>query len=176
MRLWYQILTPLLSLFFVRVDLTDLFPLLIPVKVIKVYDGDTLLLSSGSYRLKVRLMHIDSAEKDQLFLNSQVSAGKASLRCLKETLASEQHLILSAHGFDIYGRILGDVNELSYRLIHRGCTSLYPHARFTSRHEMFRYLTALKTAKDLRKGLWGLGNYMLPKKWRKLSKRYGHRR
>jgi endonuclease YncB( thermonuclease family) len=175
MRFGYQILMPLLSLFLVRVDLTDLIPLNIPVKFHKAYDGDTILVSRGSYFLKVRLIHIDSPEKDQLFLNSHISAGEASLQCLKEALKFEQSLLLTVHGFDIYRRILGDVNGLSYRLIQRGCTSLYPQARFSSRGEMFRYLTAFKYAQVTRRGLWGAGNYLLPKKWRTLNKRYVRR-
>lgn len=85
MRRPYQILMPLLSLFLVRVDLTDLFPLTVPVKVLKVYDGDTILVSHGSYQMKIRLSRIDSPEKGQPFMNGAGDAGAYSGHCLKKS-------------------------------------------------------------------------------------------
>ena len=75
MGAFYQILLPLLSLFLVRVDLTDLFPLHIEVQLHKIYDGDTVLVGHGTYSWKVRFSKIDSPEKNQNFLGSRASAG-----------------------------------------------------------------------------------------------------
>lgn len=174
MRRPYQILMPLLGLFFCRVDLTDQFPLTIPVTVEKVYDGDTLLVKKGSYSWKVRLSLIDSPEKGQRFLNSTIDAGKVSSDCLNEVMVGRNQ-VLKVKAFDMYGRILGDVGKLNFELIEKGCTTLYPFARFDSIAEKFLYLKALKKAKALKQGLWQYGGFLQPKLYRKISKRYGHR-
>lgn len=172
---FYQILLPLLSLFLVRVDLTDLFPLHIEVQLHKIYDGDTVLVKHGSYSWKVRFSKIDSPEKSQSFLGSRASAGIYSKNCLHELLNKEGLLTLKIEKEDIYGRILGDLNQISLKLIEAGCTTIYPHARFDSKEEKFLYLKALKIAKASRRGLWQYGGFMQPKYWRKFSKRSARR-
>lgn len=172
----YQILLPLLSLFLVRVDLTDLYPLKIPVKVLKVYDGDTVLVSHGNYQFKVRLLKIDSPEKGQPFLTKKGDSGLHSTVCLQRLapIHSEQELWIVKE--DIYGRILGELKGISLKLIEKGCTTLYPHGEFSSVREKYQYLRALKKAKAQRVGLWSLGGIRQPKLWRKSSKRISHRR
>lgn len=171
----YQILMPLLSLFLVRVDLTDLFPLKIPVKVLKVYDGDTVLVGHGSLQMKVRFSKIDSPEMGQPFFNSHQDAGALSKKCLEKILSKNSVHQLKIEKEDIYGRILGDLDNLSFKLIQSGCTTLYPHATFDSRKEKMNYLVALKKAKASRRGLWQYGGFRQPKLWRKFSKRNGYR-
>lgn len=174
MRRPYQILMPLLGLFLVRVDLTDLFPMKFPVEVVKIYDGDTLLVRNGPFSAKVRLSKVDAPEKRQPFLSGKGDSGFVSAQCLRRVLSSEHHeLIIEKQ--DMYGRILGDLNGLSYDLVLNGCVALYPHAVFGSQQEKFRYLRAQKTAKAAYRGLWKYHGFMQPKKWRKISKRVAHR-
>ncbi len=179
MRTPYQYGIPLLSLFMVRVDLTDLYPLKIPVRMEKVLDGDTVKVSSGNYLLKLRLSRIDSPEKGQPFLgSSKGDAGVFASDCFKKTIGNKKDFTLRLERFDIYGRMLGDIDELSLRLIQNGCASLYPMAEFSSRQEKWIYLKAIKTAKENRVGLWSRGGYEVPKSWRKkylrFSKRIAH--
>lgn len=171
----YQILLPLLSLFLVRVDLTDLFPLKIPVKVLKVYDGDTVLVSHGNYQFKVRLLKIDSPEKGQPYLTTNADAGLRSSRCLARLAPenSEQELWIIKK--DIYGRVLGELKGISLKMIELGCATLYPHAEFASVKEKYLYLQALKKAKAQQVGLWSSGGIRQPKLWRKSNKRISRR-
>lgn len=171
----YQILLPLLSLFLVRVDLTDLYPLKLPVKVLKVYDGDTVLVAHGSYQFKVRLLKIDSPEKGQPYLTNKGDAGLSSTLCLQRLapVHSKQELWIIKE--DIYGRILGELKGISLKLIEMGCTTLYPHAEFSSVREKYQYLRALKKAKAHHVGLWESGGIRQPKLWRKSSKRISRR-
>lgn len=166
---FYQIFIPLLSLFLVRVDLTDLIPLNLPVKVLKIYDGDTLLVGKGSYHWKVRFLKLDAPEKGQPFINGRGDAGLKSEICLKKVLKTHKPMHLFIHGTDMYGRVLGEIEGLSLRLIQEGCSTLYPYARFSSRHEKYVYLRALKKAKASRRGLWQYGGFRQPKIWRKLK-------
>ena len=167
----YQILIPLLSLFLNRVDLTDLYPLKLPVELIEIYDGDTVLVKTGNYKFKVRLSKIDSPEKGQRFLGENKDAGAFAKVCFQKLLLKEGGVILKIEKWDIYGRVLGDVNELSFKSIQAGCSTLYPYAEFDSKREKFQYLKALKIAKASRRGLWQYGGFLQPKIWRKLSKR-----
>lgn len=169
MRGFYQILMPLLSLFLVRVDLTDLFPLKFHVELLNIADGDTVKVRHGSYNFILRLGKIDSPEKQQ------VPHGRISKICLEKILRKEKKLTLSMNGYDIYGRVLGDLNDASLRMIDEGCSTLYPHATFSSKAEKTLYLVALKKAKAGRRGLWQYGGFLRPKLFRKLSRRSGYR-
>lgn len=168
MRRPYQIFMPLLSLFLVRVDLTDLYPLFMEVEILKVYDGDTVLIQKGSFQQKVRLSRIDAPEKDQPYLNGQRGAGPLAMKCLESLLGKKGMLKIEGH--DIYQRILGDVDEVSLKLVKEGCVALYPYARFESVAEKYVYLKSYFRARQLRKGLWAFGGVMQPKAWRKKNK------
>ena len=138
----YQILLPLLSLFLVRVDLTDLYPLKYEVKIQKIVDGDTLHVFLGHSLLKIRLSKLDSPEKGQPFLGSDEDSGHFALLCAKKILASQKRFVLKIERPDIYGRLLGDIEGLSFKLIRNGCAGLYPFAQFAYRFEKSQYLQA----------------------------------
>lgn len=165
----YQFLLPLLSLFWVRVDLTDLFPLEVQVHILNIRDGDTLTVKSGSQIFKVRLSRIDAPELHQYFLGTKIDAGIVSRNCLRNIAKKET--VLRIEGMDIYHRILGDAGGLNYQAVVNGCSGIYPHANFSSVTEKMIYLRALMKARKERRGVWAFGGYMLPKKWRKISKR-----
>lgn len=167
----YQILMPLFSLFLVRVDLTDLFPIYTKVKLLKIYDGDTLLLGKGSYQFRLRISKIDAPEMGQEFLSSKKDAGLVSMDCLKKIIANKEEFILKIEKYDMYKRVLGDVDDLSLKLIKKGCAGLYPYAQFRNVNEKFTYLRALKVAKSQRLGLWDFGGYKQPMIWRKLKRK-----
>ena len=169
MRGPYQILLPLLSLLLVRVDLTDLFPLSLEVKVAQVLDGDTLELSSGNYRFRLRLSRIDAPELDQPFLTGGAGAGELSRKCLSSILTGKGILRLEA--FDMYGRMLGDFNDVNLRMIRRGCAVLYPFAKFASKREKSLYVLTQNSAKRKGLGIWEKGGILSPRKWRKFKKR-----
>jgi endonuclease YncB( thermonuclease family) len=170
----YQILLPLLSIFLVRVDLTDLYPLSLKVQLLEVYDGDTVLVSHGTYRFKVRFLKVDAPELNQPFLTTRGGAGELSRVCLENILANERELSLRIEGTDVYKRTLGDINNVSLKLIERGCSTLYTYARFSNAQEKYVYLRALKKAKAQQVGLWHYRGILRPDKWRKFSKRISH--
>jgi len=167
MRRPYTIFLPLLSLFLVRVDLTDLCALRYPVEIVKLYDGDTLLLQLGPTQVRLRLSKIDSPEKGQPFSGQTEDAGLASKRCLEQQLKQIKQPVLIWEKRDIYGRVLGDIEGLSFRLVSHGCTGLYPYAQFSSKEEKYRYLKALQIARRNKLGVWSKGGYLTPALWRK---------
>lgn len=170
----YQILIPLLSLFWVRVDLTDLYPLKLQVQTVEIMDGDTLTVQAGKMTIKVRLSKLDAPEMKQTFYQSRKNAGVFSRNCLRRIIPEKGTLSIS--GFDMYQRSLGDFAGVNLKAVSLGCSGLYPHANFSSVQEKTQFLKALIKAKKERRGVWAWGGYVLPKKWRKLSKRSGYRR
>lgn len=174
MRGPYQILLPLLSLFLVRVDLTDLVPIRMEVEILKVYDGDTVLVKKGSFEYKVRLSRIDAPEKGQPFLAKNGDAGAWSKKCLSDLLNPVGELEI--YGIDIYGRILGDIDQVSFLLVEKGCVSLYPHAKFKNQSEKYLYLRSLNEAKNRKRNLWAFGGIEQPKAWRSKNKHHFRKR
>ncbi|MFL5785295.1 MAG: thermonuclease family protein [Bacteriovoracaceae bacterium] len=155
-----------------RVDLTDLFPLTIPVQVIDIHDGDTMTVRSGRRMMRVRLSRIDAPELSQKFHQSKMNAGFPARDCVRKLVPAET--VLSIQGFDLYHRTLGDIGGINYLAVKNGCAGIYPHARFSSVNEKMEFLRALNEAKKNRRGVWGHGCYMIPKKYRKISKRGEH--
>ncbi|MGE3609775.1 MAG: thermonuclease family protein [Bacteriovoracaceae bacterium] len=164
MRRPYQILIPLLSLFLARVDLTDIYPLKIEAQILKVIDGDTLWIKSGAREFSLRLMKLDAPEKPQLFLNGRESAGLYSQNCLKRLIKNKR--VVSLYKLDIYGRVLGEIGNVSLEMIENGCAVLYPYTVFDSRKEKSLFLQAEAKARKDRKGLWGRGGILSPKLFR----------
>ena len=62
----YHFLLPLLSIFLVRVDLTDLIPLQMKFKRWEVLDGDTVKVEFSNSSFRVRLLNIDAPEMGQM--------------------------------------------------------------------------------------------------------------
>lgn len=171
MRRPYQILMPLLSLMFNRVDLTDLYPLQLEVKLVKFIDADTVEVQHNKKLLRVRLSKVDAPEKKQPWLKGEGSAGMEALNCAKRVVGNKQSFILKIEKTDIYGRLLGDLDEVSFELIKAGCVSLYPFTTFENKREKGRFLRAWLEARHSHRGLWSGSGYLEPKAWRKLSKR-----
>src|SRR5690554_1512835 len=150
MKRTYHFLLPVLSLFLVRVDLTDLVPLRMSVKSVKVLDGDTMMVGIGRNQFKVRLMYIDAPERGQT--GNSIDFGDYSTDCLKKIIKEPKTLMV--YGYDRYGRILGEVDDLSIRMVLEGCAYLYEYAKFSSRAERTKFLIAQNKAQKLQKGLW----------------------
>lgn len=165
----YQILLPLFSLFLVRVDLTDLWPLKLDVEILEIYDGDTVLIKNNQFKARLRFSKVDAPEKGQPFADGRGDAGEYSRKCLVKLL-SRQNATLTIEGFDMYGRILGDLDKTSYALIKSGCSCLYPHAKFANQKQKYIYLRAFQKAKRLKKGLWAQSGVEQPKNWRRKNR------
>lgn len=175
MRRPYQILLPLLSLFLVRVDLTDLSPLVLNVRLVRLLDGDTAEVKYRGQSLTVRFSGVDAPELGQPFLSGEGDAGEKSAQCTREIFDKQKDLKLRIFGQDIYGRILGDISGLNLKLVRKGCSSLYPYASFASRREKWKFIHALNQAKKQKLGIWKSGGFQSPKLWRKKSKKTSKR-
>lgn len=154
----YHFIIPLLSIFLVRVDLTDLHPLYLEASELQVLDGDTVRVKLGGGRHKVRLQFIDAPEL------GQQEVGQKSADCLKRNLSFPWRIRVD--GFDLYGRVLGDVNDVSIRLLQKGCVYLYSYARFQNLKQKGDYLRAQDSARRFQRGLWNF-KVLNPQEYRK---------
>ncbi len=76
-------------------------PVPAPGRVVRVLDGDSLLVEAGASRIEVRLHGIDCPERTQPY--------SARARRLTRELAHGREVRLVTHGTDAYGRTLAEV-------------------------------------------------------------------
>ena len=141
-------------LLFISISFAD------PIKIIKIYDGDTITaLTSQKEKIKIRLYGIDAPELKQPF-------GKASKRHLID-LISNKSLNINEKGKDKYGRTLavlynGD-QDINAKMVIDGYAWAYD--KFSKDYVAFQ-----QSAQMLQKGLWIDKNIVRPSDFRKLKK------
>lgn len=146
----YHFLLPLLSIFLVRVDLTDLIPLKVLVKDLEILDGDTVLVKFNHSSFRVRLLYIDAPERTQM--HGSVDLGDFATKCLKKIIRTP--VVLTIHGHDKYHRILGVLGNSSLEMVKNGCAYIYDYTKFESRAQKTRFLIEQNRAQNSRLGLW----------------------
>nr|DAO49594.1 MAG TPA: nuclease-like protein [Caudoviricetes sp.] len=131
-----------------------------PIKVIKIYDGDTITaLTSQKEKIKIRLYGIDAPELKQPF-------GKASKRHLID-LISNKSLNINEKGKDKYGRTLAVLyngnQDINAQMVIDGYAWAYD--KFSKDYVAFQ-----QNAQALKKGLWIDKDVVRPSDFRKLKK------
>ncbi len=115
-----------------------------------IYDGDTMRLTCGGRKMKVRLYCIDAPEMKQR------PWGKESRDYLR-SITPRQVKVLE-HGKDRYGRIIGEVwtndgdeiqENLNLAMVWAGRAVVY-HRYCSDKN----YYTAEKNARGLKSGVW----------------------
>jgi micrococcal nuclease len=140
-----------------------------PAKVLKIYDGDTVLVAKGWSRVMIRLDSIDCPEDGQHW------GDNAKYGLIK--LIGGRTVHLEQYGADDYGRTLatlyvrrenGDwqnVNERMVTLGHAWVMRMYYDHLPPDRQHKLNKLEAWAKSKNV--GLWGTPNPMPPWQWRK---------
>jgi endonuclease YncB( thermonuclease family) len=128
-------------------------------KVLVVMDGDTVLVMSGAFKAKIRLVNIDAPEKDQ-------SYGKQSQESL-QSLIGGKIIHVESKAVDKYGRTIalisiGDIN-VNEEQVRRGMAWAYSRSR-----EGKTYTRLQREAQLARRGLWHQFDPQQPSQWRKL--------
>ncbi|MFN4220159.1 MAG: thermonuclease family protein [bacterium] len=141
------------------------------VELIKVIDGDTLLVRSNKEEFKVRLIGIDTPESSynkKLIRDSQKTSkntqeilemGRKSKEFTKKLVSSSKYLYLEydVQTYDKYNRKLAYVyldnkEMLNYILIREGYAKVYtfpPNVKYQE-----KFVEAQKLAQQQKKGLW----------------------
>ena len=155
MKSWFLIVLLVLSGYLFSAELKG--------KVIKVSDGDTIMILTEEKRpVRIRLDKIDAPEKKQAF-------GYQSKKYLS-SLIFRKDIIVKYKKIDRYGRVLGiiyyDGQDINLLMIKSGMAHHYRHFDKT-----LEYMIAEKEARENRVGLWQDANPIEPYQFRKLSKR-----
>lgn len=131
-----------------------------PIKIIKIYDGDTITaLTSQKEKIKIRLYGIDAPELKQPF-------GKASKRHLIDLILNKS-LNINEKGKDKYGRTLAVLHngdqDINAQMVIDGYAWAYD--KFSKDYVAFQ-----QKAQALKKGLWIDKDVVRPSDFRKLKK------
>lgn len=127
-------------------------------KVIRVSDGDTILLQSGSQRIKVRMYGIDAPELKQNY-------GEDSKNYLEKRILNK-NVNVKVINEDKYGRKVGKVfyknKDINLEMIKTGNAWFYEyHAKKEK-----EYRKASKSAQEQKLGLWKDKNPQNPRNFR----------
>jgi micrococcal nuclease len=150
-------------------QLKENFEALPKAKVIRVLDGDSLIVRKGRYELEIRLDSIDCPEDGQPW------GDKARFGLVK--LVGGQWVSLEEHGMDHYGRTLAtifvrkeneEIMNVNERMVMLGHAWFMRHY---SNHLPFDRIASLSRienwAKSKRVGLWRTVSPIPPWAWRK---------
>jgi endonuclease YncB( thermonuclease family) len=134
-------------------------------KVIKVLDGDTLIVKRGKERVKIRLYGVDCPEKGQRY-------GPEATQFATELFLDKKVRVEAVHT-DQYGRTVGLIRTgrtmLNRELVRAGYAWVYP--TYCKEEPFCSKLIKLEAkAKKKKKGLWQQKRPVAPWVWRKKHK------
>lgn len=133
-------------------------------KVVRVIDGDTIIVLKDRKQIRVRLYGIDAPESRQAY-------GKRAKQFLSSKIAGKQVKIVDK-GNDVYKRLLGYViyNNININglMVSEGYAWAYA---YKNRYIVPSFKTAQDQAKRNRKGLWRDKNPINPYQFRKMNRK-----
>lgn len=129
-------------------------------QVVKVVDGDSLIVQSGGEEVEIRLYGVDAPEYHQPY-------GKEADRFVRQMAGQGKEVKIYPKGKDKHGRevvrVFVDKKELNLEIIKAGLAWWY--ARYAPL--MTHYYDAQKEAQKARRGLWLEDDPEPPWIWRK---------
>ena len=135
-----------------------------PGQVVRIVDGDTILLATDGARHRVRLAGIDAPERNQPW-------GDASTRELRRQIAG-QEVVVEWSKKDRWKRLIGvirlDGEDMNLHLVERGFA--WHYKRYQDEQDpkdRQAYSAAEKAAQGARRGLWFDPESVPPWEWRK---------
>jgi endonuclease YncB( thermonuclease family) len=133
-------------------------------RVVRIVDGDTLVLEVSGARYRVRLAGIDAPERNQLW-------GEAATRELRRMLAGRA-VVVEWHKRDRWKRLIGVVKlsgeDTNLHMVDRGLAWHYKrYAAEQAATDREAYSTAESAAQEARRGLWSDPEPIPPWEWRR---------
>ena len=140
-----------------------------PWTVLKVYDGDTVLVAGAGQRQVVRLLGIDAPETSK----APGEPGQPYSRKARQHLADlvlNRSVNLLAYGEDRYQRTLAVLfngqEDINHAMIQAGLAEVY-RGRTPEGFDKAPYLASEAQARRARRGMWRQGDaYRSPMKWK----------
>ncbi len=128
--------------------------------VVKVIDGDSLLLRTGKKNIEIRLYGVDSPEYNQPF------AGKA--KALAKQSVLDQKVLVRPVAYDSFQRLVAiveyDGRTLNSELVGAGLAWVYPH--YCRKKICRSWQQREDAARVKKKGLWSGDRPVPPWQWR----------
>ena len=142
-------------------------------RVVKVFDGDSILVNAMNLSLSVRLIGIDAPELGYKGKKGQAFSRKAK-NYLKKRV-SNRKVRLKLYGTDRFNRQLAEVfvdgKNINLELLRKGLAEVY-QGRKPEALDKETYLKMEAMAKKEKQAIWQLGkSYKSPKQWRKENPR-----
>ena len=142
-------------------------------QVLKVYDGDSLLVKGLDLTLKIRMVGIDAPETGGRSKPGQPYSKKAHLYLSR--LVKDRAVTLKSYGLGGYNRVLAEVfssdTNVNLEMIKMGLAEVY-QGRKPEHFDASPYVAAQIRARNNRIGMWSLGSrYKSPRQWRKENPR-----
>jgi micrococcal nuclease len=146
------------------------------VKLIRVVDGDSIIVSKNGQYLKIRLIYIDAPESKQVAMDHWTEVGKISKSILVELLAGQKWIKIKIHKKDIYHRFLSEVYNgegvnINLKMIQLGGAMIYKFAQFSKRQTRLDYSWAFEKALHNKLGIWAYGGVQNAYYFRQLIKK-----
>lgn len=137
--------------------------------VVKVYDGDTILVAGAGGRRVVRLLGIDAPETSK----GRAKPGQPYSQKARQHLADlvlNQPVALTVYGRDRYQRALAVVHRgnqnINLAMVRAGLAEVY-RGRTPETFDKAPYLRSQADARKAQKGMWRQGAaYISPIRWK----------
>ncbi len=139
-------------------------------QVVKVYDGDTILVKKYEIVFPVRLVAIDAPEIRHGNHEKSQPYGQKSKKYLAG-FTKDKKVRLISYGLGGFNRVLAEVfagsTNVNLEMVKAGLAEVY-QGKKPAALNCAPYYHAQKHAKKLRKGMWAQGKkYISPKAWRR---------
>jgi endonuclease YncB( thermonuclease family) len=140
-----------------------------PYHVLRVYDGDTILVAGAGKRSVIRLLGIDAPETSKGKGESGQPFSKQARRYLAG-LILDRTVTLAVYGEDRYHRVLAVVyyesRDINHAMIEAGLAEVY-RGRTPEGFAKAPYLATEAEARETRTGMWQQGDaYVSPIRWK----------
>jgi endonuclease YncB( thermonuclease family) len=145
-------------------------------KVVKVYDGDTIMAEGHDIVIYVLLAGIDAPEIATRKGQPNQPYGQEAKRYLEGLILNK---VVDIKGYGIgpypYNHLIGEIylqdGNINIGMIEKGLAEVWLE-RPPQGLDITPYLKAEREAKAARHGMWSLGqDYMSPRDWRKIHAR-----
>jgi micrococcal nuclease len=141
--------------------------------VIKVDDGDSLLVQGMDLTFKIRMVGIDAPETGGRYKPGQPYSKKSHLYLSR--LVKDRPVTLKSYGLGGYNRILAEVftggTNVNLEMVKMGLAEVY-QGRKPKNFDAAPYVAAQSRAQKSRIGMWAQGSqYKSPRQWRKENPR-----
>jgi endonuclease YncB( thermonuclease family) len=140
-----------------------------PYRVLRVYDGDTILVSGAGGRNVIRLLGIDAPETSKGKGEPGQPYSRAAQRHLAD-LVLNRTITLAVYGEDRYHRVLAVVycesRNINHAMIEAGLAEVY-RGRTPEGFDKAPYIATQAEARKTRTGMWQQGDdYISPIRWK----------